>query len=140
MNNPTRPGEPQTAEEIVKLLMSGQVKESDGEPWVYMQNEAEAVAHALSPMIETLKAELARVQEILNREFTLHQKTYEGAFDLRSKLRAEVRKRLEAAIERVGLSLDRERLIRSSLPVLISEVLKIIAEELAKQSNPRTRP
>jgi hypothetical protein len=42
----------------------------------------------------------------------------------------QVKKRLDGAIERMGLSLDRERAAKSAANSIVPEVLKIIAEEV----------
>jgi hypothetical protein len=54
---------------------------------------------------------------------------------MRDGLRLEIRKRLDAAIERAGLSPDRERAAKSFTHLLVPEVFKIVQDEVraAKQ-------
>ena len=47
-------------------------------------------------------------------------------------LRTEIRRRLIAAVEREGMTLDRERMAIPVVNALVPEVLKIIAEEVKK--------
>ena len=45
----------------------------------------------------------------------------------------EIRKRLNAAIDRAGLGSDREKVARYTVGLLVREVLRIVKEELRNQ-------
>ena len=58
-----------TKERIIKLLEEGAVKESDGADWPYPKIEAQHIADALWPLIESSRAELVRKLEKLGASF-----------------------------------------------------------------------
>lgn len=47
----------------------------------------------------------------------------------------EIKNRLDAAIERAGMSPDRERIAKYAAQLMIAEVKKIIAERLKEQKD-----